>query len=79
MPTASLPQTLTPFHARYYAYELKRRCPPEVPAKRQAAEEWCVHAFTCAATYGGKPWCYALVALNIVADNMTLAVLLRAL
>ncbi len=27
--TASLPQTLTPFHAKYYAYELTRRCPPD--------------------------------------------------
>ena len=26
---ASLPQTLTPFHAKYYAYELTRRCPPD--------------------------------------------------
>src|SRR5947199_665312 len=27
--TASLPQTLTAFHAKYYAYELTRRCPPD--------------------------------------------------
>src|SRR5918996_2316241 len=27
--TASLPQTLTPYHAKYYAYELTRRCPPD--------------------------------------------------
>jgi hypothetical protein len=79
MPTAFLPQTLTPFHARYYAYELTRRRPPDVPAKRQAAEEWCVHAFTYAATYGGKPRCYATVALKIVAENMTSAALLRTL
>jgi adenine-specific DNA-methyltransferase len=26
--TASPPQTLTPYHAKYYAYELTRRCPP---------------------------------------------------
>ena len=26
---ASLPQTLTPYHAKYYAYELTRRCPPD--------------------------------------------------
>ena len=30
--TASLPQTLTPYHAKHYAYQLTR----------QAAEEWCV-------------------------------------
>jgi superfamily II DNA or RNA helicase len=27
--TATLPQTLTPYHAKYYAYELTRRCPPD--------------------------------------------------
>jgi adenine-specific DNA-methyltransferase len=27
--TASLPQTLTLFHAKYFAYELTRRCPPD--------------------------------------------------
>ena len=27
--TASLPQQLTPYHAKYYAYELTRRCPPD--------------------------------------------------
>lgn len=26
---ATLPQTLTPYHAKYYAYELTRRCPPD--------------------------------------------------
>ena len=45
---------------------------PEVAAKRQAAEEWCVNASAHAATYGGKPWRYALVAHDTVAENMTL-------
>ncbi|MEQ1871507.1 MAG: SNF2-related protein [Vicinamibacterales bacterium] len=27
--TASLPQPLTPYHAKYYAYALTRRCPPD--------------------------------------------------
>ena len=31
--TASLPQTLTPYHAKSYAYELTRRCPPEVAGR----------------------------------------------
>lgn len=26
---ATLPQILTPYHAKYYAYELTRRCPPD--------------------------------------------------
>lgn len=45
---------------------------PEVAAKRKAAEEWCQHASAHAATYGGKPWRYALVPHDTVADNMTL-------
>ncbi|MCC7418555.1 MAG: hypothetical protein IT176_15575 [Acidobacteria bacterium] len=45
---------------------------PEVAARRQAAEEWCVHASAHAATYGGKPWRYALVPHDIVAENMSL-------
>lgn len=45
---------------------------PEVAAKRQAAEEWCVHASAHAATYGGKPWRYALVSHDLVAENMSL-------
>jgi type III restriction enzyme len=44
----------------------------EVGAKRQAAEEWCQNASTHAATYSGKPWRYALVAHDTVAENMTL-------
>lgn len=45
----------------------------DVEAKRKAAEEWCRHASAHAATYGGKPWRYALVPHDTVADNMTLA------
>lgn len=45
---------------------------PEVAAKRQAAEEWCVNASAHAATCGGKPWRYALVPHDTVAENMSL-------
>jgi type III restriction enzyme len=44
----------------------------DVEAKRRAAEEWCQNASTHAATYGGKPWRYALVPHDFVAANMTL-------
>jgi type III restriction enzyme len=47
----------------------------EVAAKRQAAEEWCVNASTHAATYGGKPWRYALVPHDVIAENMGLTAL----
>jgi type III restriction enzyme len=50
----------------------------EVEAKRQAAEEWCVNASAHAATYGGKPWRYALVAHDAVAENMSLIALTTA-
>jgi type III restriction enzyme len=50
---------------------------PDVAAKRQAAEEWCRHASAHAATYGGKPWRYALVPHDTVAENMSLAALTR--
>jgi type III restriction enzyme len=33
----------------------------EVAAKRKAAEGWGIHASAHGATYGGKPWRYALV------------------
>lgn len=45
----------------------------EVLAKRKAAEEWCVHASAHAATYGGKPWRYALVPHDMVTENRTLS------
>src|SRR6266852_1051593 len=34
---ATLPQTLTPYHAKYYAYELTRRCPPDSDDKLASA------------------------------------------
>jgi type III restriction enzyme len=48
---------------------------PEVAAKRQAAEEWCVNASKHVATYGGKPWRYALVPHDVIAENMGLTAL----
>ena len=46
---------------------------PVVLAKRDVAVEWCAHATTHAASYGGKPWRYALIPHDVIADNMTLA------
>jgi type III restriction enzyme len=51
----------------------------EVEAKRKAAEEWCQNASAHAATYGGKPWRYALVPHDTVAENMSLASLTRSM
>jgi type III restriction enzyme len=45
----------------------------DVLAKRDAAVKWCRHASTHAATCGGKPWKYALIPHDAIAENMTLA------
>lgn len=45
---------------------------PEVLAKRDAALAWCQHASLHARTYGGKPWRYALIPHDIIAENMSL-------
>jgi type III restriction enzyme len=51
---------------------------PEVLAKKQAALEWCKHASAHAAAHGGKPWVYALIPHDVVAENMTIEGLVRA-
>jgi type III restriction enzyme len=50
---------------------------PVVLAKKDAAVNWCRNASDYAATYGGKPWCYALIPHNAIADNKTLKGLAR--
>lgn len=49
----------------------------EVQAKKIAAEEWCRNASAYSSTYGGRRWEYALIAHDIIAENMTLDGLLR--
>jgi len=59
-----------------YMLETKKRSDLEdvdVIAKKQAALEWCKHATDHAATYGRKPWVYALIPHDVVAENMTIA------
>ena len=46
---------------------------PIVLAKKDAAVNWCEHASAHAATCGGKPWKYALIPHDAIAENMTLA------
>jgi type III restriction enzyme len=48
---------------------------PEVLAKKEAAEAWCKNASDHTAKYGGKPWVYALIAHDTIAENMSIAVL----
>jgi type III restriction enzyme len=57
-----------------YMLEAKARNQMEdvdVLAKRDAAVAWCQRASTHAATCGGKPWKYALIAHDVIATNMT--------
>ena len=49
----------------------------EVQAKQDAAEAWCRHATTHARENGGKPWKYALIPHDAIAENMTLGVLVN--
>lgn len=64
-----------------YVLETKMRSDldsPEVLAKKAAAEEWCKHATAHATRHGAKPWIYALIPHDIVAENMTIEGLVRA-
>ena len=45
----------------------------DVLAKKEAAGKWCEQASAHAATYGGKPWKYALIPHDAIAGNMTIA------
>jgi type III restriction enzyme len=45
----------------------------EVLAKKDAPVKWCAHATEHNLDNGGKPWKYALIPHDAIADNMTLA------
>lgn len=45
---------------------------PEVRSKEEAAVRWCAQASEYAARHGGKPWRYALIPHDAIAENMTL-------
>ncbi len=49
----------------------------DVLAKRDVAIQWCGWASDHARTYGGKPWRYALIPHDAIAENMTLEFLLK--
>lgn len=49
----------------------------DVLAKRDVAVQWCGWATDHAKTYGGKPWRYALIPHDAIAENMTLEFLLK--
>jgi type III restriction enzyme len=45
----------------------------DVLAKKDAAVRWCKHATKYAVSNSGKPWQYALIPHDVIAENMTLA------
>ena len=45
---------------------------PDVISKRDVAVEWCRHASKHSASYEGKPWAYALIPHDVIAENMTI-------
>lgn len=44
----------------------------DVIAKKEAAEKWCKNASDYAAKHGGKPWVYALIPHDVIAENMSI-------
>ena len=50
---------------------------PDVLAKLDVAVQWCGWATEHARTYGGKPWQYAMIPHDVIAENMTLDFLLK--
>ncbi len=50
---------------------------PIVLAKRDVAVKWCVNATAYAKEVGGKPWRYALIPHNAIAQNMTVEGLVK--
>ena len=48
---------------------------PIVRAKAEAAVNWCRNASEHTARHGGKPWRYALIPHDAIAENRTLAAL----
>jgi type III restriction enzyme len=50
---------------------------PIVLAKQAAAATWCAWASEHNEKYGGKPWRYALIPHDVIAENMTIVGLVR--
>jgi type III restriction enzyme len=69
------PDFVAETHDRVYMLEPKMSTQlndAEVIAKKTAAVEWCAHASTYMQQHGGKPWVYALIPHDAIAQNMTL-------
>jgi len=51
---------------------LNKMTDAEVLAKKDAAEKWCKNATDHCTKHGGKPWKYALISHDRIAENMTI-------
>ena len=50
---------------------------PVVIEKARVAREWCGHASEHARLHGTKPWRYALIPHDVVAENMSVNALVQ--
>ncbi|MEI7880244.1 MAG: type III restriction endonuclease subunit R, partial [bacterium] len=74
------PDFVAETEAVIYMLEPKRRdemTDQDVVAKKEVAEKWCKQASDHAKTYKGKPWKYALIPHDVIAENVTLEWLAR--
>lgn len=58
-----------------YMLEPKKRTAmndPDVVAKKEAAEQWCLNASNYTAKHGGKPWIYRLIPHDTISENMSI-------
>ncbi|MFQ5853265.1 MAG: DEAD/DEAH box helicase, partial [Candidatus Binatia bacterium] len=75
-PQEYVPDFVAETDACIYILEPKARnemTDPEVLAKKEAAVKWCELATKHASANDGKPWKYALIPHDAIAENMTLA------
>jgi type III restriction enzyme len=75
-PQEYVPDFIAEMGSAIYMLEPKARnemTDPEVLAKKDAAVKWCDFASDHAIGNGGKPWKYALIPHDAIAENMTLA------
>jgi hypothetical protein len=74
------PDFVAEMHDRIVMLEAKmasQMADKDVVAKRDVAIQWCVWASEHARTYSGKPWRYALIPHDAIAENVTIEFLLK--
>jgi type III restriction enzyme len=75
-----VPDFVAESESQIYMLEVKARdemTDAVVLAKQEAALQWCQRASAHSHGHGGKPWTYALIRDDLIAEHMTLAGLVR--